>query len=175
DDPAAFFAAGSCDDPCGAWHLVMHRVVHDGIPMSDGIRQAFQAIWVERKNMALSIDDPRLLRRALRFLLPPYSGPAVELYRGGTLHGWRRGVSWTASIEVARKFYLPDVIPGAVIVKTPAAIICRIEYPEPLTAAELAELGDVHEIDFHAEQEFVVDAELLTRFEILETGRDRSR
>jgi hypothetical protein len=57
-----------------------------------------------------------------------------------------------------------------VIVKTlapPEAIICKIEYPEPFTEEEKEQFGG-HVIEFHDEQEYIVDSERLNDVEIVE-------
>jgi hypothetical protein len=185
DNCDALYRIGTSDEFSGGWRLFLHRISKGAIPeIGPEIKETFQQVWLERKSLALTIDSPRMLCRALRRLLPPYSGPAVVLYRGATLKGWRRGVSWTADIEVARSFLPKELstIPNAptpVIVETfapPEAIICRIEYPAPFTEEEKAEMlketPGCHFMEFHDEQEYIVDAERLTGFEIVERERE---
>jgi hypothetical protein len=164
DNWEAVYNIGTCDAPFGAWHLFFHRISNGAVAeISPQIKETFQQVWLEKKSMALTVDNPRLLRRALRRLLPPYSGPAIQLYRGATLEGWRRGFSWTADIEIARLFFPKELltIPGAatpVILKTlapPEAIICKIEYPAPFTEEDKAETPEVHFVEFHDEQEYI--------------------
>ena len=53
------------------------------------------------------IGDDRFLIRFLRFVLPPYEGDALELYRGENLYRWNKriiGLAWTSDINVARMF-----------------------------------------------------------------------
>ena len=152
DNCEALSRIGTSNAPNIGWHLVFHHIVKGAAPeISPQIKSTFQQVWLEHKQLARHIGKPSLVRRALQRLLPPYSGPAVTLYRGATLKGWREGVSWTASIDIARSFLLePDVAKSLhalnsfngnpanipVIVKTlapPEAIICKIEYPEPFT------------------------------------------
>jgi hypothetical protein len=170
-------AIATCDEFYGGWRLAMCRIGNGAVAeISPQIKQTFQQAWLEHKHMGLKIGSRPLLCRALRQLLPPYCGPAVTLYRGATLQGWRDGVSWTSDIKIARLFFredftsLPDG-PTPVIIKTlapPEAIICRIEYPPPFTDAEKAETPGASFMEFHDEQEYIVDSSLLIDFEIIE-------
>jgi hypothetical protein len=74
---------------------------------------------------------------------------------------------------------LPGITPALIKTIAPSeAIICRIEYPPPLTAAEKAELqakfpgfaGSFKDSQFHDELEYIVDSELLKDFQIVERG-----
>jgi hypothetical protein len=104
-DGEALFDIGTADHFYNGWHAAFGRIGNDAVPdISPEIKIVFQQVWIEKKQMALTIDNTRLLCRALRRLLPPYSGPAVVLYRGATRRGWRRGVSWSDDIEAARLF-----------------------------------------------------------------------
>jgi hypothetical protein len=104
--------------------------------------------------------------------MPPYDdGPAMTLYRGASKHGWRFGFSWTADIDEAKQWVRrrDDVLVEARV--EPAAIICKLEYPEPFSEEEKAELRREHPgaqfSEFHAEQEYVVDAAGLTHWQFL--------
>lgn len=175
------YRIGTCDDPYDGWRLAFHRISKDAVPdISSDIKDTFQQVWIENKNMALRVGSHRMLCRALRRLLPPYAGSAVELYRGATVHGWNRGVSWSASIEAARLFFHKELASSALIktVANPEAIICRIEYPPPFTDEEMSEfraeygVANVSVPDFDEEQEYIVDPSLLTGFEIVERGEE---
>jgi hypothetical protein len=117
------------------------------------------------------VADAYGIARALRKLSPPYHGPAVTLFRGATEHGWRKGFSWSASIDEARQWVSP--YEGALVqaLVQPAAIICKIEYAEPFSEQEKAEiLGEhpgSHFPDFSAEQEYVVDPAGITQWQFL--------
>jgi hypothetical protein len=186
DNCEALYRIGTCDSPFGAWHLFFHRISKGAVAeISPQIKKTFQHVWLETKNMALTVGTHRLLRRALRRLLPPYSGPAVLLYRGATVEERGRGLSWTADIEVARLFFRKELLmlpggPTPAILKTlapPEAIICKIEYPPPFTEEERAEMLNetpgCHFVEFHDEQEYIVDSERLTGIEIVERGEQR--
>jgi hypothetical protein len=92
------------------------------------------------------------------------------------LNSWRRGVSWSADVEIARRFIHRDLLTipqGIIKVRAlPEAIICKIEYPLPFTEEEKAEMlkdtPGCHFLEYRDEQEYIVDSTLLTGFEIVE-------
>ena len=109
------------------------------------------------------VGDDLLLCDALRVLMPPYRGPALQLYRGEIAHNRRcrtYSVAWTASREVADSFaqgIMRTCQGGSVVIETvapPAAIICRIP----------------HSSDRYSEREYLVDrrhldgARVVTRY-----------
>ena len=104
------------------WRLAMGRV--GKLPrVSRDIQDAFQSIWIESKRLAKRIDDRPVLARALRVLMPGYTGESLTLYRGANAlerrcHAY--GFSWTENIEVARKFAEQYVYPPfeGIVLKT---------------------------------------------------------
>ena len=79
-------------------------------------------------------NGANVLAAGLRVLLPPYTGPALTIYRGDSwFNRCRRtyGLSWTTSIEVARHFASDTMwrtfVGGSVLLETMApadAIVC---------------------------------------------------
>jgi hypothetical protein len=86
--------------------------------------------WKLRK---LDINDDDVLLAGLWKLLPPYQGPAIDLWRG-QLRDEPVGISWTSSLIVARKFALYD---------THFLELCdeRGDFSETVLAAEVARRG----------------------------------
>ena len=80
------------------------------------------------------IDDDLLYLDALRLLLPPYSGPPVQVYRGETMDNHQQrtyGYSWSATREIALGFaergYCRLATGGSVLLSARAssdAILC---------------------------------------------------
>ncbi len=103
-----------------------------------------------------------ILADALRVLLPMYRGSAKHLYRGESLHNRSRrtyGLSWTASIEVARNHAMKGIARtakgGSVVLETLApkeAIICKV----PRTQ------------DRYHEEEYIVDRRYLMAVKVTE-------
>jgi hypothetical protein len=104
-------------------------------------------------------DDLTLIR-ALRVLLPAYTGPAVRLYRGQNAQGPRMrcyGLSWTRSREVAEshaKGLWRACSGGSMVLETLAptdAVICRVDRNE----------------DRYGETEYLLDRRRLHRVKVL--------
>ena len=135
------------------------------------MQRAFQAAWVETKGTSLSASDPALLTTALRAIMPPYTGRrAVRLFRGASWVEHERreyGHSWTASAAAAEDFARDprQTLPGgSVLLETlvpPSAIISKFKYPKPFTSAEkaafLSEGPNIKIVEWHEEQEYLVD------------------
>ncbi|NNU45235.1 hypothetical protein [Ramlibacter montanisoli] len=71
-------------------------------------REDFETYWIEAGHQIREqVDDDRALIRLLRKMLPPYSGPGLDLYRGENVNRWRAGrlgLAWTLDVETARMF-----------------------------------------------------------------------
>jgi hypothetical protein len=145
------------------------------------MRFAFQSAWTQHKRPALR-NHP-LVCAAIHAMLPAYTGPAVRLFRGASeLERKRRayGLSWTSDVAEAETFAekyraWPG---GSVVLETlapPAAVISKMEYPEPFTEEERAEIPGAHFTEFHDEREHFVDRRRLTLVKVVrrlpESGR----
>jgi hypothetical protein len=102
-----------------------------------------------------------LLTKALRAVLPPYTGPDMTLYRGDGARNRRRrtyGLAWGASREVAERFargIWQTTDGGSVVVRaqvSASAIICAVH-----------EHGDAR----YGEDEYLVDRRQLGRVTLL--------
>jgi len=149
-----------------AWRLAIAYVAK--LPrVSPEVQAAFVAVWIESKNLPLSVGNRPVLARALRVLLPGgYYGPPLMLYRGTGRHERRRrlyGFSWTIELAVARKFAerwatpVPGVVTEGVILQTlaPPEAIMLIRQPE----------------DYYDEEEVVADPFLLGKINVIERLR----
>jgi hypothetical protein len=92
-------------------------------------------LWLRNGNyLRGQINGANVLAAGLRVLLPPYTGPALLIYRGDSWFNRRRrtyGPSWTTSIEVAHHFasdmWRRTCVGGSVLLETMAtaeAIVC---------------------------------------------------
>jgi hypothetical protein len=115
------------------WRQAIRNIAREITEVSPEVRDAFLAYWVQHKGFGIR-EDHRALRIVARVLMPPYSGPAMRLYRGACIKEWRHriyGFSWTSNIEVARSFaqnysYVPG---GNLVMETVAprkAILCAV-------------------------------------------------
>lgn len=176
DVPLFYEAVSRIDASVNGWLASMRKVAREVRAVSPQIQSAFQGEWIERKMLPLLVDDHRALCNATRLLLPKYSGPPVHLFRGAAAAERRRriyGLSWSADVEAAERFALSYRVMdgGSVLLETraaPKAIICKITYPKPFTQNEIKKARREHpclEIDepveFHGEQEYVVDRRYL--------------
>jgi len=119
----------------GAWRAAIRSIAKMQPAITPELRQTFAVVWVVSEWLPLAVGDDRALRKALRFLLPPYAGPARTLYRG-THAGERRpyGFRWTTDAKIATGYIersLEAQREGgrAVMLETlapPEAIICDI-------------------------------------------------
>jgi hypothetical protein len=130
----------------------------------DQIRRYFlERFWLHHGDyLRQEVGDDRLLMRGLRILLPPYTGPAMLLYRG---ESWKNrcrrtyGPPWSTSQAVAEDYAATGDVSlshgGSVLLRTlapPAAIICA-----PILECE----------DRYGEQEYLVDRSRLSGVEVL--------
>ena len=95
--------------------------------------ELFGTYWIEAgHHIREQVGDDRRLVCLLRHLLPPYTGDAIELFRGENMDRWQSGaigLAWSESAETARMFGsgLNAVRSGGVLLKArfePEAIIC---------------------------------------------------
>ena len=149
----------------GHWENIYYILTADGMPWEMALRrltklravpavsqQAFSRAWMESKSVPLKVRNYSILCAALRVMLPPYTGPAVRLFRGACFNEVQRrqySVSWTDDRSVAERFArdYSEMAHGSVILETsapPAAIIGQMEYPGPLTDAEREEFLHEH-------------------------------
>ena len=116
------------------WPAVM-RAVAKSPCASDEFRERLLALWVRcGDHMRQEVGNDLVLADGLRAMLPPYTGPAVTLYRGEGAQNRRRrtyGLSWSATAESARTFASSVMcrtsVGGSVLLETLApteAIIC---------------------------------------------------
>ena len=131
-------------------------------PSADFCTMALE-VWVKHgDNWRSEVQDDLALADALRTILPPYTGPAITLYRGETVWNRKRrtyGFSWTAKEEIAHDFsnrlFCRASEGGSALLRTVApteAIIC---------APGLID-------NRYAEQEYLVDRRRLGAVEVLE-------
>jgi hypothetical protein len=135
--------------------------------VSPDMQQMFLSVWRETKTYAIAVVKHPLLCRALRVMFPPYTGPAVRLFRGEwSGEAPQYGLAWTDDYATAERFArdYSELPSGSVILETvapPAAIIAKMEYPDPVTDAEREEILREHPNtdfnEYHDESEFVVD------------------
>jgi hypothetical protein len=185
-DIEAFNGAVRRIDEIAGWPVAMRKFVRDVRAVSPGIQSSFQLFWTESKTFPGRAGEYRVLRDAVRLLLPKYSGVAVRLFRGtGAAERRRRiyGLSWSAKIEIAQKFALERrVMPGgSVLLETlavPEAIISEIDYPQPFNKDEIRRTHPKAEfpVEFHEEREYIIDrrylnsVSLVRRYEQSEPG-----
>jgi hypothetical protein len=72
--------------------------------MAPELQRWFSIFWVSMPIVACAVDED-VLRSALRVLLPPYRGPAVQLYRGASASERRPyGLFWSTDPVCALQF-----------------------------------------------------------------------
>jgi hypothetical protein len=137
------------------------RAISRASPMPRTTRECFLGMWVRwGDSFRNQMTDDKALITGLRALLPPYSGPAVQLYRGDSFFNRKRrtyGLSWSSKIEVAESFaqgIWQTFDGGSVVVETlasPVAIVC---------APHLTD-------NSYEEDEYVVDRRRLDRVRVV--------
>jgi hypothetical protein len=150
------------------WEMTLRRLAKlQNVPVD--FQKAFQSAWIETKHIPLKVQSHSVLCAALRVMFPPYTGPAIRLFRGAScneVRGRRYSLSWTDDRATAERFArgYSQVPHGGVILETiapPTAIIAQMEYPEPWTNAEREEILREHPNvtfnEYHDEREFLVD------------------
>jgi hypothetical protein len=129
------------------------------------IQQAFQSAWIETKTIPLKARNHSILCAALRVMFPPYTGPGVRLFQGAAstnigggntaYRGSHRGRTVCPRLfKYVRRVVLETVAPAA-------AIISKIEYPQPWTDSEREEILREHPNtnfnEYHDEREFLIN------------------
>lgn len=112
------------------------RAVSRLLSVPNAIKDAFLQAWLSQGDgIRQRAGSDRELIRAMRILLPPYNGPAMQLYRGDGARNRRRrtyGLSWSSEREVAEAHansMWRTTIGGSVLLETvapPEAIICAV-------------------------------------------------
>lgn len=172
-------AAAALDgESANGWVIALRKIVKMRLSVTPEIQQAFFRLWVEHKSIRLSVGDDLMLISALRLLCPPYEGKAARLFRGALADERRRrlyGLSWTTSIDIAERFAerTPDLYERIVIeTHAPAeAIIAKVDYPEPLTPAEVQKINRDHPgviiNQYHKESEYLLDRRRLMSVKVV--------
>ena len=84
-----------------AWRYAMQAIALTQPRMAPELRHWFSLFWFSMPVAAYVVDED-ILRSALRVLLPPYCGPAVQLYRGTSAMERRPyGLSWSTDAACA--------------------------------------------------------------------------
>ena len=173
DVAALYEAVDFINSTMDGWTAAIRRVARKVRRVSPKIRSAFQDVWIQSKMLPLHVGDNRALCDAAKVLMPRYRGPAVRLFRGAAAGERRRrsyGMSWSADVSIAERFARGRQVwnGGSVLLETrapPAAIICAVDYPKPLTEQEIARIRrehpHIHITEFHEEREYVVDRRCL--------------
>jgi hypothetical protein len=129
------------------------------------------AVWLHAKygkKMREWANDDANLAAAYRKLLPPYTGPALRLYRGDSAdnHSTREyGLAWTSNQIIAELFASGGwrALGESVLVESvvpPEAIICDIGQ---------------HGFSHHLENEYLVDRRLLGAVTVIKRWPQRSK
>lgn len=123
--------------------------------------EQFSMFWIEAgHHLREQVEDDRTLVCLLRYLLPPYKGEALELFRGENRSRWESGsigLAWTRSIDTARIFGsgLNAINSGGVLLKS-------YVIPEVIISGPNA-----HSI-YLGENQFTVDPYSLSEISVLE-------
>jgi len=139
---ASVEALSYAEDYGGGWKRALRAVCRlNKLPSET--REAFLQMFLELgTRLRLDTDDDLVLSDGLRKLLPPYSGPAVKLFRGeGAMNRRHRryGLSWSSDRSVALAYaetgnwrcstggsvLLATLAPRASIICAPALIYDR--------------------------------------------------
>jgi hypothetical protein len=132
-DPEALIRSLEDVDHTQAWKLVF-KGCKKLADVSHEVRMAFLDVWV-RHGVGLreEVNDDRLFVAGLRVLLPPYTGPALDLYRGDGFANRKYrtyGLSWSTDEGMADGFargVWRTTEGGSVLLRVnaqPDAIIC---------------------------------------------------
>ncbi len=155
-------------DVTGSWPAAMKRVARLG-PLDADVRARMLEVWTRCGDAIRdAANGDAALLDALRVLLPPYTGPSVTLYRGDS--AWNRrcrsyGLSWSASIDVARSFAL-----GMWRTFQGGSVLVQVEAPAAAILCAAAEHGPDH----FREEEYLVDRRRLDRVQVLERYAQRT-
>jgi hypothetical protein len=94
-------------DRLNCWREAFSQLM-TGTSPNEAVGRALLSFWISYGfHIASSLQGDLILVDAFKYLLPPYSGPALKLYRGElrSRHMERiYGISWTPKLSVARMF-----------------------------------------------------------------------
>jgi hypothetical protein len=124
----------------------------------ENAKEAFLRMWLSNgDSLRQAVSNDLILVKALRVMLPSYTGSAMTIYRGESKRNrwWQTyGASWSTDIEVARGFAR-----SRAKMYEGGAVLLRTEAP---TEAIVLHINDF------VEDECIVDRRLLGRVEVLE-------
>ena len=129
------------------------------------ISESFSTYWiVAGHRIRAQFESDAALVQFLRFMLPPYTGPGLTLYRGENMARYEKGyigLAWTAEIETARMFGrgLNSVEGGGVVLSARCpeeSILC----------------GPNAHSNYLGERQYTVDPRLCESFKLVERHRE---
>ncbi len=139
----------------GGWARAFRAVARLG-SVPDATRAFFLRVQVESgDHIRQETLDDLALTDGLRVLLPPYTGPAMTLYRGEGAHNRSRrtyGLSWSASRDVA-----DECAQGWVQASDGGSVLLQADVPSAAIICAPA----VSSKDLYDEAEYLVDRRLL--------------
>jgi hypothetical protein len=148
-------------DRLNCWHEAIAQLITGTGPDED-LGRALLGFWISYGfHIASSLKGDLILVDAFKYLLPPYDGPALKLYRG-ELHSRHvertYGFSWTSNLSVATMFASRRQITGE-----GRAVTLEIE----ATSEMIAVLPGKH-TSWLGEEEYVIDPRLIEAVRVLE-------
>ncbi|MGA9602227.1 MAG: hypothetical protein WBS22_18610 [Methylocystis sp.] len=94
-------------DEFDCWHAAIGQFVKEPF-RRDNIGEHLLSFWITYGfHIARALNGDHLLTDVFRYLLPPYTGKTLTLYRGEAVERHVKceyGPSWTPRLEVARMF-----------------------------------------------------------------------
>jgi hypothetical protein len=163
-DVARFLdALSAMDTDCAlGWPKVMRAVAKSPAPTEQFRRFLLDVYRHRGDHIRQEVGDDLLWADALRVMLPPYTGPAITVYRGEGFGNRKRrtyGLSWSRDVEIARGFaerwFWRTTGGGSVLLEAtapPEAIICAVSEAD----------------DSYGEEEVIVDRRKLRDVKVLE-------
>jgi hypothetical protein len=183
-DAEQFYDLGSpYDEYPDFWPVALRGIARNISEVTPEIQQVFRLVWIETKMLTSGVDNHPALCKALRTLMPNYTGEALRLFRGASALERKRAayrISWTSSLAAAQDFAESyRVWPGgSVMLETiapPEAIISVMEYDPPLTEAERRNCNCLQTQHQRIEEaEYLVDRRLLTSIKVQQRFEERS-
>jgi hypothetical protein len=156
-------ALSTLDTDCPLyWTDALRRVARSASP-PDQFRHFLLDVWRHHgDHIRQEVDDDLLLARALRVMLPPYTGPAITLYRGEGFRNRKRrtyGLAWSRQVEIAREFART----GLWRTTNGGSVLLEVTAPSEAIICEVPETDDSY-----AEKEVIVDRRHLRAVKVLE-------
>jgi hypothetical protein len=146
-------------DRLDCWHDALGQLLTDASPNED-LGRALQHFWISYGfHIASSLKGDSILVDAFKYLLPPYKGPTLRLYRGElrSRHLQRvYGISWTPKLGVATMF--ADRRCNA----EGLGVVLEIEATPDMVAAA----PDEHSY-WLREEEYIIDTRLIHRVRVI--------